>query len=269
MEIFTSIRLLDILDILIIAVIFYKVLMLIRETRAEQLIKGIIIILVALKLSEWAKLYSVNFILKNTVTLGFVALLIVFQPELRRGLEYLGRSKFLSKSIVEIQYEEFLESVDGIIDAIISMSNDKIGALIVMERETGISDIIETGIQIDGNLTSQLLINIFIPNTPLHDGAVIVRENKILAAGCLLPLSDNQNISKELGTRHRAALGMSEDTDAIIIIVSEETGGISVAKDGKLLRFLDKKILRKILIDAYDPQKNKAFIKKRWGMKDE
>ena len=266
MEIFASIRLLDILDILIIAVIFYKILMLIRETRAEQLIKGIIIILVALKLSEWAKLYSVNFILKNTVTLGFVALLIVFQPELRRGLEYLGRSKFLSKSI---QYEEFLESIDSIIESVIAMSNDKVGALIVMERETGISDIIETGILINGNLTSQLLTNIFVPNTPLHDGAVIVRENKIIAAGCLLPLSDNQNISKELGTRHRAALGMSEDTDCIIIIVSEETGGISVAKDGKLSRFLDKKILRKILIDAYDPQKNKAFIKKRWGMKNE
>lgn len=269
MQTISSIRLQDVLDIVIIAFCFYKLLMLIKETRAEQLIKGIIILLVVLKLSEWAKLYTVYYILKNTVTLGFVALLILFQPELRRALEYIGRSKFLSKSIVEIQYEELIASIESIVDATVRMSKNKIGALIVLERETGISEIMETGIKIGGQLSDQLLENIFVPNTPLHDGAVTIRENKIMAAGCILPLSENQNISKELGTRHRAGLGMAESSDAVVVIVSEETGGISVAKDGKLSRFLDANTLKRILIDAYNPEKNNALIKRRWRVKDE
>lgn len=179
MQTISSIRLQDVLDIVIIAFCFYKLLMLIKETRAEQLIKGIIILLVVLKLSEWAKLYSVYYILRNTVTLGFVALLILFQPELRRALEYIGRSKFLSKSIVEIQYEELIASIDNVVDATVRMSKDRTGALIVLERETGISEVMETGTKIGGHLSDQLLENIFVPNTPLHDGAVIIRENKI------------------------------------------------------------------------------------------
>lgn len=269
MQTISSIRLQDVLDIVIIAFCFYKLLMLIKETRAEQLIKGIIILLVVLKLSEWAKLYSVYYILKNTVTLGFVALLILFQPELRRALEYIGRSKFLSKSIVEIQYEELVSSIESIVEATVRMSKNKIGALIVLERETGITEVMETGIKIGGQLSDQLLENIFVPNTPLHDGAVIIRENRIMAAGCILPLSENQNISKELGTRHRAGLGMAESSDAVVVIVSEETGGISVAKDGKLSRFLDGNTLKRILIDAYNPEKNNALIKRRWRGKDE
>lgn len=263
MDIFYNMRLLDIIDILIVAFAFYKIMMLIRETRAEQLIKGIIIILVITYFSEWAKLYSINFILKNTISMGVIALLIVFQPELRRGLEYLGRSKFMTKSIAEMQYAELMDTIDHLVDSVAVLSRDKIGALIVMEKDIGVSDIIETGIKIEGKVTSSLLTNIFIPNTPLHDGAVVVRNNTIMAAGCLLPLSDNQNLSKDLGTRHRAALGMAERSDAIVLIVSEETGAISIAKDGKLSRFLDSKTLRRILKEAYKPEKEKKLLKRR------
>ncbi len=264
----THIRIRDVIDILIIAFCFYKVMMLIKETRAEQLIKGIVIILVVLKLSEWLKLYSVYYILKNTVTLGFVALLIVFQPELRRALEYIGRNKFLAKSLVEIKYEELLKTVDSVVEVAEHLAKKKIGALIVLERETGVNEVIETGTKIGGALSSGLLENIFIPNTPLHDGAVIIRENKIMAASCILPLS-NRSISKELGTRHRAALGMAENSDALVVIISEETGDISVAKEAKLYRFLDAEKLRMLLVDSYNPEKNNALIKRVWRIKDE
>jgi diadenylate cyclase len=253
----------------IVAVVFYKLYMLIRETRAEQLIKGLLILLVATKLSEWAKLYVINYILKNTMTLGLIALLIVFQPELRRALEYLGRSRLLSKSIVELADEESDRKTKEITDAVASLSRQKIGALIILERETGINDVIETGTIIEGKISSSLLINIFIPNTPLHDGAVVIRGDKIMAAGCFLPLSENPGLSKELGTRHRAGIGITESSDAIAIMVSEETGAISVANRGKLSRFLDIDTLSTIIKDAYDADQNKSLIKLRWRLKND
>ncbi|MDK2919707.1 MAG: diadenylate cyclase [Candidatus Petromonas sp.] len=268
-EIFSNIGIRDIIDMTIVAVVFYKLYMLIRETRAEQLIKGLLILLVATKLSEWAKLYVINYILKNTMTLGLIALLIVFQPELRRALEYLGRSRLLSKSIVELADEESDRKTKEITDAVASLSRQKIGALIILERETGINDVIETGTIIEGKISSSLLINIFIPNTPLHDGAVVIRGDKIMAAGCFLPLSENPGLSKELGTRHRAGIGITESSDAIAIMVSEETGAISVANRGKLSRFLDIDTLSTIIKDAYDADQNKSLIKLRWRLKND
>lgn len=265
LAIFYNIRIIDIMDILIVAYVIYKLLMLIKETRAEQLIKGLLILVLISKLSEWARLYMLNYLLKNTFTIGVVALLIVFQPELRRALEYIGRSKLLKKSIVEILDEERLQNIDEIVNAVSSLSRQKIGALIVMERETGLNEIIETGIDVSGNVSSGLLINIFIPNTPLHDGAVVIRKNKIMAAGCFLPLSENKNLSKELGTRHRAALGMVEHSDALVVIVSEETGAMSVAMNGRLSRFLDSNSLKNIIKNAFISKENKIISRKWWN----
>lgn len=269
LEIFLNIGMRDIIDMTIVAFVFYKLFMLIRETRAEQLIKGLLILLIATKLSEWAKLYVINYLLRNTMTLGLIALLIVFQPELRRALEYLGRSKLLSKSIVELADEELDRKIKEITDAVASLSRQKIGALIILEREIGINDVIETGTLIVGKISSSLLINIFIPNTPLHDGAVVIRGDKIMAAGCFLPLSENPNLSKELGTRHRAGIGITENSDAIAIMVSEETGAISIAREGKLSRFLDIDTLARIIKESYSEDNNHALIKLKWRQKND
>lgn len=271
LELFMNITMRDIADMAIVAFVFYKLYMLIRETRAEQLIKGILVLLIATQVSEWLQLHVINWILRNTMTVGVIAVLIVFQPELRRGLEYIGRTKFLTKSIVDIEEEEIKNTVEELVDAIGSLSRQKIGALVVIERETGLSEVVETGTQIRGKISSGLLINIFIPNTPLHDGAVVIRKNEILAAGCLLPLTDNPNISKALGTRHRAGIGMTERSDAMVIIVSEETGAISVAEDGKLKRFLDTKKLCDLLLHSYKAEENRKwqFLKMKWRQKDE
>lgn len=260
MEMVSNIGIRDVIDMTIVAFVFYKLYMLIRETRAEQLIKGLIILLVATKLSDWWQLYVINYILRNTMTLGFIALLIVFQPELRRALEHIGRSKLLTKNIVELADEELTDRIQEIMDAVASLSRQKIGALIILERETGINDVIETGNIIEGKISSSLLINIFMPNTPLHDGAVVIRRDKIMAAGCFLPLSANSNLSKALGTRHRAGIGITESSDAIAIMVSEETGGISVAMGGKLSRFLDVETLKTVIKDAFNPQNQSKLI---------
>jgi len=256
--IFTSFGITDALDITIVAFVFYKFLMLVKGTRAEQLIKGMIILLVALKLSEWANLVMIHFILQQTMTLGILALLIVFQPELRRGLEYIGRSKFLAKSLVEILNEEQESSFDEIVKAISILSRNRVGALVVLEKDTGLNDIVSTGIRLDARISSNLIQNVFFPNSPLHDGAVIIRRERIVSAGSILPLSDSVNLSKDLGTRHRAALGLVENTDALVIIVSEETGAISVAMKGKLSRFLDGNTLKSILKTYFENPNKKS-----------
>lgn len=269
LNIFYSMRIMDAIDIVIVAYVFYKILMLIRETRAEQLIKGLIILLVAMKLSEWAKLYVVHFILQNTMTLGLIALIIVFQPELRRALEYIGRNKIFTAKMAEEQEESLNRNVHELVNAVVSLSREQIGALIVMERQTGLNEIVSTGVKIDAEMSSGLLINIFIPNTPLHDGSVIIRRDRILAAGCFLPLSANQTISKELGTRHRAALGIAEQSDALVIIVSEETGTISVAMNGKLSRYLDANTLTSIIKKAFTNEEQPVLMKRRWRLNHE
>lgn len=248
-NIITSIRFNDVIDIAIIAYIVYKVFQIIRRTRAEQLLKGLFILLVATKLSEVLQLRTINWMLRNAMTVGVIALLIVFQPELRNALESLGRNKVFTKFIFSASdRESSVEIVDEIVKAVKYLSKSSIGALIVIERETGLNDIINTGTRMESLISGELLINIFIPNTPLHDGAVLIRGNKIMAAGCFLPLSQNSNISKELGTRHRAGIGITEISDAICVIVSEETGIISLAQNGRLSRYLDTKTLREVLL---------------------
>lgn len=247
----TQIRIIDIIDIAVVAFVLYKILLFIQETRAEQLVKGLLFIIIVTNVSGWLKLYAIHWILKNTMTLGAIALIIVFQPEMRRALEYLGRGKFLSKSYVEIDKEIAQEITDYIIKAITYFSKLNIGALIIIERETAISDVVETGTKLNADISEEILINIFNTNAPLHDGAVIIRGKRIFAAGCVLPLSENKNLSKELGTRHRAGIGITENSDAVALIVSEETGAISIAIDGKLSRFLDVKSVERILMNIY------------------
>ncbi|MTI68494.1 MAG: TIGR00159 family protein [Firmicutes bacterium] len=266
-DLFLNISIRNMIDIFIVAFVFYKIYTLIKETRAEQLIKGIIVLLVATKISEWLKLFTINWILEKTIEVGVIALLIVFQPELRRALEYIGRSRFLTKSLVEIKEEDINNVIEEIVEAVASLSRQKIGALIIFEKETGLNEVIETGSRIDGLVSSGLLINIFIPNTPLHDGAVIIKDKKIKAAGCLLPLSENMNLKRDLGTRHRAALGITEKSDSLAIVVSEETGAISVADNGKLSRYVDTKTLREILRKIYEPDEQGILLK--WRNKDE
>lgn len=251
----------DIIDIAIVSFVVYKIIMWIKDTRAYQLIKGIVILIVITQFSKWLNLNVINWLLTNTLSYGVLALLIVFQPELRRALEQIGRSQIWGKFFWFGSDEEtkvrWQNSIEEIIKAIIYLSKNKIGALIVIEGQTKIGDIINTGIIVDSEISSQLLINIFIPNTPLHDGAVVIRDGKIKAAACFLPLSENRYISKELGTRHRAALGISENSDATAIVVSEETGTISVAFNGGLTRNLGTEALRKILSRPLKNEKEK------------
>ncbi len=238
-DIMMNISIFDIIDISIVAYVFYNVYLLIKETRAEQLVKGIVVLLLASKISELMQFQVVHWILKNTMTVGLIALLIVFQPELRRALEHIGRTKFLIKSNGDgnINYDNM---VLEIVNAANSLSKDRIGALVVFERETGLNEIIQTGTLIDALISRQILINIFMPNTPLHDGAVVIRGDKVMAAGCFLPLTENSKLNQEVGTRHRAALGISEKSDCITLVVSEETGDISIADNGKLFKNLGK-----------------------------
>lgn len=268
-DIIKTMRINDVIDILIIAYVLYRLILVIHKTRAEQLLKGLAVLIVITKVSEWLQLRTVNYILRNAMTVGVIALLIVFQPELRRGLESLGRSGFLGKNFFFFNEEEkdMSEVLGEICDAVQFLSRSKVGALIVLERETGLNELIETGIAMDSKISSELLINTFIPNTPLHDGAVIIRGDRIMAAGCFLPLTDNQNLSSELGTRHRAGIGVTEISDAVAIIVSEETGTISLAQNGRLSRHLDAKTLKEVLSSIFEVKENKKPVWKKWGNK--
>jgi len=271
LDLFSSIRILDIVDIMIVSFVFYKLLLLIKGTRAEQLIKGLLIILVVSKLSDIAKLYAVYFILDNTMKLGFIALLIVFQPELRRALEYIGRNKFLQKDYIANEKREMENVFNEIIETVTFLSKKSIGALIVLEKDTGLGDYIETGIKLDAEISSELLISIFYDKTPLHDGATIISNNRIVAANTYLPLSTNNEVSQELGTRHRAGIGLSEVSDALVVIVSEETGSISVVNDGELTRYVDEKKLMNILFDSFkvkDKKKSSFWFNWKQGVKN-
>lgn len=264
-EIFNYIRIRDIIDIFIIAILTYYCLKMWQGTRAEQLAKGILVILILTKLSEIGQFYTIYWLLDKVMTWGIVAILVVFQPELRRGLEFLGRSSSSFRSSRDIVIVP--KTVTEICDAVGSLARQKIGALIIIERQTGLNEIVETGTRVDGFVSSGLLINIFIPNTPLHDGAVIVKGERIVAASCFLPLSDSDNISKELGTRHRAGIGISEKSDCLSIMVSEETGSISVAEQGQISRYLDLETLETILNKIYNPNitNKNNFLKFKFG----
>jgi diadenylate cyclase len=236
----------DIVDILLVWYVIYKLINLVRGTKAVQLLKGIFVILLVKFISDYFGFNTLSWLMEQALNWGFLAIIIIFQPELRRALEQLGRGKFFSRSATQ-EEDDQNKIIEAIVKATDYMAKRRIGALISIERETGMSDYIETGIPLNSKISSELLINIFIPNTPLHDGAVIIQKNLVAAAACYLPLSESPFISKELGTRHRAALGISEVTDSLTIIVSEETGNISLTKNGELHRGLSLDVFKELL----------------------
>ncbi|GGE02232.1 diadenylate cyclase CdaA [Paenibacillus nasutitermitis] len=259
----------DIIDIIIVSYIIYKLIILVRGTKAVQLLKGILVLVGTWAISTWLNLYTLKWLMNQMFTFGVVTVLIIFQPELRRALEQLGRGKlFARSSVVE---RDVSERIGELIKAVNYMAKRKIGALIVFERSTGLSDYIESGIRMESMVSSELLMNIFIPNAPLHDGAVIVRGNQIMAAGCYLPLSENPFISKELGTRHRAGIGISEVCDAVSVIVSEETGQVSLAVGGMIVRDIKEESLISKLFEELNPnpktQENTKMRRPFWKRK--
>lgn len=252
-----NISITSIMDILVVAYILYKVYMLIRETRAEQLLKGIMLIIFLIPISSFFNLVMLNWILTKTLTIGVLSIVIIFQPEIRRALEHLGRTAFNDKHI--LADEQIMEEViTEIVISVENLSQSKTGAIIVIEQVTGLGDVINTGTKLDAVVSSALLENIFVVNTPLHDGATIIRNDRIVSSGCFLPLTSNNELNKKLGTRHRAAIGISENSDALVIVVSEETGIISFVANGKLMRNYTKDRLKKVLT---------AIMKKRFQSK--
>ncbi|HEK9102749.1 diadenylate cyclase CdaA [Bacillus pfraonensis] len=239
-----------ILDIAVVWFVIYKLILVIRGTKAVQLLKGITVIIIVRILSYLFELHTLQWLTDQALTWGFLAVIIIFQPELRRALEQLGRGSLFSRAIGQ-EEEEYEIVANAVAKATEYMGKRRIGALITLSRETGMGDYVETGIPLNANVSSELLINIFIPNTPLHDGAVIMQGNTIKAAACYLPLSESPFISKELGTRHRAAMGVSEVTDSITVVVSEETGQISLTKNGELHRDLKVEQLKEMLLAEF------------------
>ena len=258
----------DIADILVVAAIVYKLLMLTRDTRGSAVLKGLLLLLVLVGVSNLVGLTALSWLLSAVLNNGPIVLVILFQPEIRKALEQFGRG-----ARIDVRRDEAQENADKLIDEIIrcvlNLSRRRVGALIVFEGKTGLQDIIENGIALDSQISAGLLENIFEPNTPLHDGAVVIRDKRIMSAASFLTLTD-ASISHDLGTRHRAALGVSETTDATVLIVSEETGIISMARGGKLMRHLDQKALRTILEDMYKPQRkgiSKLLNRRKEGAK--
>lgn len=253
MDLLTSISAKDIVDILIVSYVIYKLILLVRGTRAIQLMKGILVVVITWVFSIWFQLSTLQWMMNQTFTFGVLGVIIIFQPELRRALEQLGRGKLFSRSSTE-EDQDVNKRISEVIRAANYLAKRKIGALIVFEKETGLTDYVESGIAIESKISAELLINIFIPNTPLHDGAVIIRQGQLMAAGCYLPLSENPFISKELGTRHRAAIGMSEVSDGMCIIVSEETGQISLTMNGHIVRDIKEESLIAKLFEELKPK---------------
>jgi diadenylate cyclase len=258
---------LGLLDVALVWFIIYRLLMIVRGTKAIQLLKGILIIIIIKVVSNWLGLGILESITDELINWGFIAVIIVFQPELRNALEQLGRANFFKRSKV-VSIDDTENMVNSFVKTSTYLAKRRIGALITIEGEKSLNTQIDTGTSINAVLTSQLLINIFIPNTPLHDGAVIISNGMIAAAGCYLPLSESQIISKELGTRHRAAIGISEESDSLTIVVSEETGDISIAKHGVLNRGLKEDELRELLISEMsikNTENTNSLLK--WGLK--
>lgn len=262
-----------ILDIAIVIFLAYELLRIVKDSRAWQLVKGIAFLIIATALSKVFNLNILNYILSTVMDWGVILIIIIFQPEIRRALEQLGGTNRFSrffgfdKDIITKTKEDIYK----VVIAVYELAKSKTGALIVIERDIQIKDVIATGIPMDSEVSPQLLVNIFVPNTPLHDGAVVISNNKIAAAACMLPLASDQDIAKELGTRHRAGIGISKESDSIAIIVSEETGKVSVAKDGTLIADVREDVLKKILIsnivtkrlnEAKEKKKTKKFTEK-------
>ena len=255
----------NLVDIGLLAVLMYHILRLLVNTRAKTLFKGIIFVLVFTWISDLLQLSALNWILQQLVNTGILVLVIVFQPEMRRALDQLGRSR-LTRQLFgnphRIESEATERAVSEIVTAVTNMSRKRIGALIVFERNTGLGDVVESGTVVNADISDPLIENIFEPNTPLHDGAMVIRNGRIVAAACILQLSDDYTISRELGTRHRAGLGITEATDAVVVIVSEETGVISMARDGKLTRYMDSKSLSVLLTEVMSPQRERNALRR-------
>ena len=260
-----------ILDIAIVIFLIYEFLRIVKDSRAWQLVKGIALLIVATAISKLLNLYILNYLLSTIMDWGVILIIIIFQPEIRRALEQLGGTNRFTrffgfdKDIITKTKEDIYK----IVIATYELAKNKTGALIVIERDIQIKDIISTGIPMNSEVSPQLLVNIFVPNTPLHDGAVIISNNKIAAAACMLPLAGDHDIAKELGTRHRAAIGISKESDSIAIIVSEETGKVSVAKDGTLIADVREDVLKKILISNIVTKRlNEAKASKELNLKE-
>ena len=264
----STIRFSDIVDILIVAYLIYNVIMLIRKMNSYRLAQGVLLILIALWLSGVLKLTMFNRILQKTVELGLIALVIIFQPELRRLLERMGSKalpRFGAKPLETLGMDNVISQT---IAACTQLSATKTGALIIFERSVTLDEQMRSGTIINSDVTAELLKNIFYPKAPLHDGAVVIRDGRIAAAGCVLPLTSNTNLSPDLGTRHRAAIGLSEQCDALVVVVSEETGTISVAENGRMVRHLDTEKLKNILRPAFtSPQKGLKDLIRNWRKK--
>lgn len=242
-------------DLAIVSYIIYKCWKLLKGTRAIQLIKGIIILVFATAVSDFLSLNILHYLLSSVMTYGVLVAIVVFQPELRKALEQVGNANI--KKILYLDDEEQETScIDSVVDAAADMASHKVGALIVFERETSLEELTRTGVMLDSKTSKELLINIFVPDTPLHDGAVIIRDNKIVAASCILPLTDKVTLDRIFGTRHRAAIGVTESTDAVAVVVSEETGAISLAVEGKIIRDISPEQLRKDLRKRLAKPKN-------------
>ncbi|ASS37532.1 diadenylate cyclase CdaA [Mogibacterium pumilum] len=274
-SIISNFRLEDALDIAIVSYIVYKMIGFIRETRAMQLIRGLVIIVVAFFISDIFNLYLLNWLLKSLFTMGLFAVVVLFQPELRRALEQVGRKNLMNtNSFRNIDKNKAVETVDALVSAIDDFSATRTGALIAIERDTMLNDIIETGVVVDAEISIRLLGNLFYEGSPLHDGGVIIRGARIHAASCVFPLTEKKNIGRNLGTRHRAGVGLSEVCDALIIIVSEETGVVSIAEDGKIRRFVDLKTIEKMLLNMYLPSdrgmygKVAKLVRRKGGKRD-
>ena len=244
-----TISILDIIDIVVVAYFLYRLYLMLKNTRAATLVKGLLVLVLFMIICRWLNLLVISWLLEKSMTVIMVALPIVFQPELRRALEQIGRGNFFRKSS-ELNEQELEDMLESVALATKAMSAAKVGALMVFERATGLVERIETGVPVDGLVSSGLLQNIFVKDTPLHDGAVIIRGNRVVAACCLLPLTENRNLSLELGTRHRAAIGMSEQSDAMVLVVSEETGVVSIARNGELMRYLTVEDVKEVLRSA-------------------
>lgn len=253
----SNIGITDILDILIVTYVIYRILGFIKESRAQQLVKGVLVLVVVFFISDYLKLYTLYWVLKATFTLGMFALVVVFQPELRRGLEYMGRSKLVQTPFGTSNATVDMEIAREIQTALTFFSRSKTGALLVFERNTPLKEIMDTGTSIDSTINSQILGNIFYEGAPLHDGAVVIKGGRIASAGCVLPLTSNKNLNPDLGTRHRAGIGITEVSDAMVLIVSEETGIISHAEGGRLHRRLTREELSELLNDFYKPIEDK------------
>lgn len=250
----------NIIDVAILTILIYNAIKLVVHTRSNSLFKGIAVVLVMAWLSSVLRISATSWLLNQIISMGLVVLVILFQPEFRRALDQLGRSKLMRRVFglsgpgksEEVEVER---PVTEIVRAMTNMARKKIGALIVVERVTGLGDVIETGTRVDAEISAPLIENIFEPNTPLHDGAMIIRNRRINAAACILPLSEDPNISRDLGTRHRAGIGITETTDAVTLIVSEETGIISMAREGRLTRHLDARSLTILLTELFTPER--------------